>query len=104
MTTGGSCSVRLTGSTKLPRQTYGGWRIRRSCRITGRLELLSSRAGLRELALDRKEVDNEARFLILFCSCPFDWRLQRQRTTAGTDAGLAADTGSKVAGVSSVAT
>src|ERR1017187_517307 len=107
MTTGGSCSARLTGLRKLLRRTYGGWRIKHLCRITGRWELSSLRGGLREQALDRKEVASEARILFLPRSRPVDWRLRRQCATVGADAdssaNLAADTGSEITGVSSSA-
>src|ERR1700675_4086593 len=105
MTTGGSCSVRSTGSIRLPRQTSGGSRIRRLCPITGRWGLSSLPAGLRDLAQRSKEVDSEARklFFLRPCSRPAYWFLQRQCATVGAGADLAADTDSEVARVSSAA-
>src|SRR5438876_2481932 len=98
MTTGGSYSARSTGSTRSQRRTYGGLRIRRLCRITGRWGLSSLPAGRRERVQGRKEVDSEARKLFLrrLCSRPtLRW------AAVGAVAELAADTDSEVAGVSS---
>src|SRR5216684_6027218 len=104
MTTGESCSARLTGSTRLPRRTYDGSLTRSLCRITGRWGLSSSPAGRRERAQGRKEVDSEARtfFLLRVCYRPVH-RRQRQCEAMGADADLAADTGPQTAGVSSAA-
>src|ERR1700681_3762440 len=103
MTTGGSCSARSTGSTRLRRRTYGESRIRRLCPITGRWGLSSLQAGLRERVQGRKEVDSEARklFLLRLCSRPVYEFLQRQDATVGAGVDLAADTDSEVARVSS---
>src|ERR1700687_3039034 len=103
MTTGGSCSVRSTGSIRLRRRTYGASRTRRLCRITGRWGLSSLPAGLRELARRRKEVDSEARTLFVLrpCSRPFYLFLQQQCAAVGAGTNLAADTDCQVARVSS---
>src|SRR5216684_825659 len=102
MTTGGSCSARSTGSTRSRRQIYGGLRIRHLCPITGRWGLSSLLAGLRDLVRHRKEVDSEARILLLLrpCSLPVYLFLQRQYGTAGAGADLATNTDSEVARVS----
>src|SRR5258708_706347 len=103
MTTGGSCSVRSTGSTRLRRQTSGGSRIRRLCRITGRWGLSSLQAGLLDRLRLRKEVDSEARKLFLLgpCSRPVYLLLQQQYASVGPGTDLAADTDWQVARVSS---
>src|SRR5712672_3379375 len=105
MTTGGSCSARSTGSTRSRRRIYGGLRIKRLCPTTGRWGLSSLLAGLRDLVRHPKEVDSEARILLLLrpCSVPVYLFLQRQCATVGAGAELAADPDSEIARVSSAA-
>src|SRR6266849_11160767 len=102
MTTGESCSARLTGSTRLPRRTYDGSLTRSLCRTTGRWGLSSLPAGRRGRAQGRKEVDSEARtfFLLRVCYRPVH-RRQRQCEAVGAESDLAADTDSQAAGVPS---
>src|SRR5258708_10268264 len=103
MTTGGSYTARSTGSTRSQRRIYGGLRIRRLCPTTGRWGLSSLQAGLLDLVRLRKEVDSEARKLLLLrpCSLPVYLFLRRQCATEGANRAVEADTGWQVARVSS---